>query len=357
MHKRKEVKSREPKKRMNRNGFKVLSSIPFQDAQPKVDFVSLGSSVIPPPAPPPVIPQEEPKPSSVVDRGLPLPSSYDCDRVVALPKDPKWVFCYWELTGSVLREVKEQRGEDFVESAFWVLRVHRINERVAVDIEVDPSLGGWYINVGCPGRYQFEISLVSPDGEFISLAASGVITTPSDSMSTDTDEQWISGLKSEELERYIAQMLGLRGGRFWSQPSSGGLVKGPGPGLPHSANFAGASWGGQLSGRPVGSMEFLGGSMVASMLFMGASGMPGSLPGSLQVQMQRILHASPHLERPEKEGGPNWNAQPDLPNVGSGRGGVRFPRVLKNVPLPKCTWPRIAHFLPKMTTSVQVGKK
>lgn len=330
----------------------VLFGISDQSvSEPPVSVVALGSSVIPPvPPPAPSGPKEEPKPSSVVDRGLPLPDSYGVDRVVALPRDPRWVFCYWELSGGVLHEVISERGSAFVDSSSWVLRIHRVDEGIAVDIEVDPSIGGWYVNVGRPGRYQFEISLVSPYGEFVSLAASRVIVTPSESMSAEVDERWESGFGFGEMERMLAQMLGLKDGRLWSAPSSGGLVKGPGPGLPSSLQFLGASGGGQLSGRPIpGSMEFLGASFAWVSSFMGASGMPSSLPGSLQMQVrtprQGVLNADPNLDLVSKKGDPSSNTQPDLPGMTPGNG-RKFPRVLRGIPLPKCTWPKASRATP-----------
>jgi hypothetical protein len=53
----------------------------------------------------------------------------------------------------------------------------------------------------------------------------------------------------------------------------------------------------------------------------------------------------PMLERPQVVGGgPNWNAQPNLPASPRGKTHlphfkVKLPRVLHNLPIPKQTWP------------------
>ncbi len=116
-----------------------------------------------------------PQPMAFIDRGLPLRESYDVDRLVALVRDPEWVFTYWELNGRTLESVKKERGAEFVEDCAWVMRLYRVDEESAADMEIDPSAGGWYIHVGRPGRYVFEIALLSPEGEWVSLVVSSML--------------------------------------------------------------------------------------------------------------------------------------------------------------------------------------
>ena len=152
--------------------------------------------------------QGEAKPSTYIDRGLPLPENYGLDRLVALVRDPRWIYSYWELQGSIMPSVREKRGQSFIDSCAWVLRLHRIHENIAVDFEIDPSSGCWYLNVGGPGTYQLELGLLSPDGEWISLLASYVVKTPRTSPSDLIDEEW-GVMPGEEETALLQSALGL----------------------------------------------------------------------------------------------------------------------------------------------------
>lgn len=127
-----------------------------------------------------------PAPAPAIDRGQYIPPSYALDRLVALPRDPRWIFCYWELAGGTLDRLRNELGIDAINHSAWVLRQHRIHEDVALDIEIHPSAGNWYIEVGKPGRYQFEIGLTDPKGEWHSLAATQEIETPAEWFSTNS---------------------------------------------------------------------------------------------------------------------------------------------------------------------------
>ncbi|MCZ7644760.1 MAG: DUF4912 domain-containing protein [Planctomycetota bacterium] len=289
----------------------------------------------PPPPPPPM---EEPQPASYIDRGLPIPDSYGWDRLVALPRDPQWLFAYWELTGGLLDRLRQHRGSGFIQSCAWVLRLHRLDEDLAVDLEIDPSIGNWYLHVGKTGSYQVELALLSPEGEWITLVASQVIRTPGEGPSDVFDEQW--RLRPEEearLHRLLLKDLGFDAeGRPTSAfmgasriPSSWRLV----------SSQIGASWSGL---GPAGSWAWS---------FVGASGLPSSPGGSGGIANVGWLVGAdgrhePVLVRPNRSGGPNWHFQAYLPET-QGNGfrsshpdfKVKLPRLVKGAPRPKPSWP------------------
>ena len=134
-------------------------------------------------------PATEPPPidHAYIDRGLPLPDSYGLDRLVALVRDPEWVFTYWELNGPSLARIKSERGEGFVYDCAWVLRVYRVDENSAVDLEIEPGAGSWYVQVGKSGRYVFEMALLSPEGEWLSLLVSTMLGAPYGGVSNRID--------------------------------------------------------------------------------------------------------------------------------------------------------------------------
>ena len=114
------------------------------------DISSTSSSRIPEAAQPVQSPAEtrgmDPQPSQYIDRGLAVPDDYGLDRLVALTRDPQWVYCYWELHGTRMQEVISARGQSFVDSCAWVLRLYRLDEGVAVDMEIEPAIGPIFLN-------------------------------------------------------------------------------------------------------------------------------------------------------------------------------------------------------------------
>lgn len=284
---------------------------------------------------------EEPQPSPFVDRGLPLPEEYGYDRIVASPRNPSWVFCYWELSGNVLERTRSEHGQNFDVLRPWILRTHRVDEDIAVDVQIDPSVGSWYVEVGKPGRYQFELGLLSENGEMVSLVASLMIETPPETVSDDIDEEWRSGPdKPIEFMQYMKQVIGLDLNKGSGLPSSFGAVV---PGRPSSLGLPSSmmsSWMGVPSS--LGASK-VGRPLPGSMSFMGASGMPSSPGpgGSTAVGWITGVDGAktPALHRPFVGGGPNWNFQANLKSDDADKNSLKLPRVLRGIPLPVPTWP------------------
>jgi hypothetical protein len=150
-------------------------------------------------------PAPRPQPTGpYVDRGPELPAGYGDDRIVALVRDPRALFAYWEVAGGAYERARAERGEAALAGAVWVLRVTRVNDGQFFDIPVSPGAGNWYLHVEPASRYQVKIGLVLASGQFVELAASDVISTPPEDISERIDEEWM--LVSEEFERL---MLGL----------------------------------------------------------------------------------------------------------------------------------------------------
>lgn len=136
-----------------------------------------------------------------VDRGPELPAGYGEDRIVALVRDPRAIFTYWEVAGGAYERLRAERGEGALAGAVWVLRVTRLNDGQFFDIPVSPGAGNWYLHVEPDRRYQVRIGVVLVSGQFVELAASEVVITPPENISERIDEEWM--LISEEFERLI----------------------------------------------------------------------------------------------------------------------------------------------------------
>ena len=119
-----------------------------------------------------------------------LPDDYGRTCIVLMPRDPSWMFCYWEVQPQALQ----------VNFSHAVIRVFEFNEsppangsqeRFAFEISVPLESRNWYINVGDPGRSWFiELGLMTPDGRFILLARSNRIRLPWGKVSDVIEERW-----------------------------------------------------------------------------------------------------------------------------------------------------------------------
>lgn len=111
-----------------------------------------------------------------------FPWRYGQNVVVAMAKDPWWVYSYWE--------VADPPGRDLI------LRVHDLTEGAAPgsesgrywDISVGRDADHWFIDVGKAGHvYCLEIGYRGEDGRFVVLARSNTVRTPRDSASRPSE--------------------------------------------------------------------------------------------------------------------------------------------------------------------------
>ena len=128
-----------------------------------------------------------------------LPRAYGCDRIVLLPRDPWWVFTYWEITPTTRVQALRALGAE-AEGARELLRVYDVtfitftgdNAWQSFDVELPAGADRWYLNVGRPAAsFCVEIGLATPGGRFLPLARSNVVTTPRATPSPDTTVRWV----------------------------------------------------------------------------------------------------------------------------------------------------------------------
>ncbi len=136
------------------------------------------------------------------ERGADIPDHYGEDRLGCLVRDPHWVHCYWELEGGACGRVAEARGQDFLDSCRWVIRVSP--EGAAMfDVDVSPHDRSWYLKLAPRGRYRLELGLVSPESEYIMLAPGNDVETPPEALAgEDGIPEWRP--LRVELDRLLA---------------------------------------------------------------------------------------------------------------------------------------------------------
>ncbi|MDD4909097.1 MAG: DUF4912 domain-containing protein [Candidatus Omnitrophica bacterium] len=152
-----------------------------------------------------------------ISRKIDLPWEYGKDRIVAMVRDPWWIFAYWEITPQrekAVREEIEKKGQHFERS---VIRVYDITGLDSLDtlarakyfdITLKNMARNWYVDVGAPERRVLvEIGIVSREGGFYALARSNIVNTPRFGISDMLDEEWM--LSEEEYMRLFGASCGI----------------------------------------------------------------------------------------------------------------------------------------------------
>jgi len=130
-----------------------------------------------------------------------LPGGYGSTEAVLLPRDPNWLFIYWEITDNSKAGICNKHGQDIFQRARQVIRVYDISGADSIDpdgqksfdIPVRVDAKSWYINVHeSDRRYRCELGLVTPEGGFISIVRTNSVNLPAGRVSASTDAQWLS---------------------------------------------------------------------------------------------------------------------------------------------------------------------
>ena len=117
-----------------------------------------------------------------VDEGIPeLPEGYGDNRVVLLPRDPQWLYSYWDMTNEH-KELFRQKG-----GKYHVLRLYDVtnidfdgrNANAVYEHACVEWARWWYIPVPTPGNsYCIELGYLTESGEWLALARSNTVEAP-----------------------------------------------------------------------------------------------------------------------------------------------------------------------------------
>jgi len=128
-----------------------------------------------------------------------LPAQYGRDMLTVLVRDPRWIFCFWEVTGGTIENFKRQLGGEF-EKAKMVLRAYDVsginftgsNANRFFDVSINKYANNWYIETGAPDTsWCVDLGLILTDGSFITILRSNIVRMPSEGASDITDEEWM----------------------------------------------------------------------------------------------------------------------------------------------------------------------
>jgi len=138
-----------------------------------------------------VEPDEDPAAPAVYDEGLgELPWSYGDDRLVALPRDPRTLFVYWDHAAASLEA--GFRGLDHPRVQIWVFAEGDGWEQVRT-LECALESRGYYVHDLDPGRrYRAEIHVVDRRGQERQLGhGSNTAALPPQGASTLVDDRFV----------------------------------------------------------------------------------------------------------------------------------------------------------------------
>jgi hypothetical protein len=154
-----------------------------------------------PPPPLPSPPPAEPTASTFIDRGAPIPAHYGMDRCIALPRDPNWIFVYWELKGGILDRLRFAHSAEVIDNSRWVLRVRTPEAGTHYLVDVDLRAGQWYLKVAPDTRLRIDMGFMDQHGEFVLVLTGNDTATPRPGVSDVVDERW--QIVRKELEKLL----------------------------------------------------------------------------------------------------------------------------------------------------------
>jgi hypothetical protein len=210
------------------------------------------------------------------------------DRLVLMPRDPWWVFAYWDISAQLLSTVLQSVGlqkyhavirlYDVTDIQFNGSNAHRCeNHKIRLEQE------GVYLKVPEPGRhYMAEIGLQLELGSFLPLVRSALCEQPMHQPAVNSAEAWIDLF---EQANELWQASWGSEGRFDATGSGHLLGSGSVSGFGQSAIGSGSGSGG---------FEYLqnqAGSSESSSSFSG--GQWGESLSSLHVAGSGFVNASP----------------------------------------------------------------
>ena len=135
-----------------------------------------------------------------------LPEGYGSTEAFLLPRDPYWMYIYWEITENAIKDIISTIGEAVFSSSKRIIRVYQVDDNDVpvsfVDIPVIFEAKNWYINVSESGKaYMCEIGILTPEGRFIGIAKTNKVSLPKAGVSDVIDEKWM--IVNQEFEKLL----------------------------------------------------------------------------------------------------------------------------------------------------------
>ena len=141
-----------------------------------------------------------------------LPEGYGETMAALMPRDPNWMFIYWEIAPNLKARIAREHGAGIFEKGRQVLRVYNVAHTGGpagkhFDIPVMLDANNWYVHVqDGGGSYCCELGLALEDGNYIGIVKTNSVTLPPGRVSDVMDEKWMA--VSEDFDKLL-QLSGV----------------------------------------------------------------------------------------------------------------------------------------------------
>ena len=160
--------------------------------------------------PPPSVVANPPSPEPPANGALPsyefighLPDSYGTRKLFLVPRDPRILFAYWDLS-----PVQYQEAARVAKDGKIFLEVYVPGEGRVQQVHVWDSHKNWYLQVNRPDTaFVAQLGYYRHDGGFEVIARSGEVRTPREDLSPNTEARFVTipfEISFRELHELIA---------------------------------------------------------------------------------------------------------------------------------------------------------
>ncbi|NLD98581.1 MAG: DUF4912 domain-containing protein [Fibrobacter sp.] len=141
-----------------------------------------------------------------------IPDHYNETYICALPKNPEWMFVYWELGPEYQGSIAEQEkcGSKYVlrTEEFGVKVLNEIfsdaEKPLIVDTEIDARSNECYVRIPYSGKeYTITMGEIKADNEFEPIISTEPFSTAQKSIQNSVDSDWVL-FSTDELIDYSA---------------------------------------------------------------------------------------------------------------------------------------------------------
>jgi len=144
-----------------------------------------------------------PEEMAAIDADLPdLPGGYGEGRVVILPRDPQWAYCYWDVPNEQKEELRRQGGQQLALRIYDATDIN-LNYQAPHSIQeypCDELAREWYLPIPVSDRdYIVDIGYRTGDGRWLVLTRSAPVHVPPVFPSDWVDDTFITIPWEEDL--------------------------------------------------------------------------------------------------------------------------------------------------------------
>lgn len=134
-----------------------------------------------------------------------IPEKYDDFYMCVLPRDPQWLYVYWEFPDGSKGSSEKILRKDF-DPAQWILRVKdtpsepQNKKETHFDVPISATNNNWYVKIPeTVYNCVIECGQLSSDGSFTPVASTSLFTPPSNSTVKNQSSEECLTIQSQQL--------------------------------------------------------------------------------------------------------------------------------------------------------------